>query len=223
MWRLPWLAIFAMAVVAQTPAAHQVSLTVVDVDGKPIADARIDHVGGIVVNGPPSVPIENGTDANGRRVVHTTSRAIVIRKPGYVSYRLVIEHDIETRVTLKPLPRLRCEPARIPGVKTEESRDADYVQIRRYVETPKGTKGFSKGSGPTYSFGAPPEKFVQDSVQYSEIMHPDGLIDARGKMPDGTYWREQTLFGEATHYWDVDEETAHLLDRLIDGDCHPQE
>jgi len=52
-----------------------------------------------------------------------------------------------------------------------------------------------------------------------EVMLPSGLIDARDKMPDGAFWRERTSFGEATHYWDVDQRTAELLNRLIDGDC----
>jgi hypothetical protein len=59
-------------------------------------------------------------------------------------------------------------------------------------------------------------------VEYSEVMYSSGLIDARGRMPDGTFWRERTAFGEATHYWGVDRETAELLNRLIDGDCHKE-
>jgi hypothetical protein len=214
----------AISLIAQTaPTMHEVSLTVVDSEGKPIPNARIDHSGAMVFVGAPNLPIENGTDARGKAAVKTDRHAIVIRKPGYTSYRLMIDHDGEVRVTLAPLPPpLKCEPARIPDMTTREVRDVDYAETRTYIETPEGPKGIAKGQGPNYSFGAPIDSLVKDSAEYSEVMYSSGLIDARGKMPDGTFWRERTSFGEATHYRDVDQRTAQLLDRLIDGDCHKE-
>ena len=49
----------------------------------------------------------------------------------------------------------------------------------------------------------------------------DGLpiIDARGQSPGGKRWRQLGKFAESASYSDVDEATAKILDRFLDGAC----
>jgi hypothetical protein len=216
--------LLAVPLLAQADhSIHKVSGAVVDATGKPVPNARVDHSGTVVFIGPPEVPVEDATDADGRFTIQTSHPAVVIRKRGFTSYRLKIDGDAEVKITLEQLPPpLKCEPAHIPRVKTEQSNDIDYTGSWTYIETKDGTKGFFTGSGPSYSWGAPSNSNVWESTQYSEVMFDSGLVDSRGTMPDGTHWRTRAAFGQSTWYAGVDRTTAELLDRLIDGDCHKE-
>jgi hypothetical protein len=220
MRRLLLIAVLASVAFAQS-VVHQVSIKVVDIEGKPIANARIDHTGTLVFIGPPDQPIERGTDSDGHFALTTDRPAVVIRKPGFTSYRLRIDRDMEARVMLQPAPpHGKCEVAKIPGVQYQEMHDIDYSGIVISVPTAKGRKAVISGHGANYSNGAPSNSDVWDSVEYSEVMAVSGVVDARGKLPDGKYWRTRSELGASAWYAAVDRPTALLLDRLIDGDCH---
>jgi hypothetical protein len=201
--------------------AATVSGAVTDLSGKPIKDARIDHIGKLVVVPPPDTafkppPDEPRTDAEGQFQVTTTSPAIVIRKPGYESRRLRLTGDAQVQITLQRIKPSTCKLRVRPRVKTKDANDVDYTATWRYVETEDGPKGIISGSGPTYSFGAPDDNRVWMSLDYFEVMYENGVIDARGHSADGKYWRSQTSFGAAAQYFGVDQETAEILDCLMD-------
>jgi hypothetical protein len=78
------------------------------------------------------------------------------------------------------------------------------------------------GSGPLWSFGLPFDQDFWRSVKYEEVRYEIGgltIIDARGEFPNGRRWRSLGKFGESASYSDVDQETAKILDKLLDGAC----
>lgn len=111
----------------------------------------------------------------------------------------------------------------MPGVNVSgQGQDIDYGARGYYVDTPQGPKGIRHGSGPMWSFGTPPDRDVWRSVKYEEVVHDVGgltIIDARGQLPNGDRWRYLGKFGESASYSDVDEATAEILDKFLDGAC----
>jgi hypothetical protein len=78
------------------------------------------------------------------------------------------------------------------------------------------------GSGPMWSFGLPSEPDVWRSIEYEEIVYDNSgvrIIDARGQFSNGNRWRNLGMFGESASYTDMDEATAKILDRFMDGAC----
>jgi hypothetical protein len=93
---------------AQPLAAATISGTVVDASGNPVKDVRIDHTGKVVVVPRPDLkvdpsPDEIRTDAQGHFRATTDRPAIVVRKPGYISQRLVITGDAQVEISLQRL------------------------------------------------------------------------------------------------------------------------
>lgn len=203
-------------------ADTEVSGVVTDEYGKPLADARVDHTGANVVNIPfvPSAESDQAlgirTDALGHFRLRVSVPAIVIRKPGYRSERLRLTGNQQFKIVLHPIPPLRCKVNEKPRWKEKQANDVDYAGILYLVRTRHGLKSIISGRGPTYSWGGPSDSDVWGSTEYFEIMEPDGVIDARGRVPDGRYWRSKTVFGAAAQYRDVDQETAEQLDCVMD-------
>jgi hypothetical protein len=214
-----------MCLAAQRAMAAEVSGTVIDVAGKPIKDARVDHTGKQVVVPPSRLglapsPDETRTDADGHFRITTDVPAIVIRKPGYTSQRLLITENTTVRITLLDIDaKSRCKQSPPPEVKTQKADDVDYTATWYYVETKKGRKGVLAGTGPFYSWGAPSDSNVWTSAEYTEEMYDNGIIDASGHSADGKYWRSRSYFQAASQYYNVDQETAELLDCVMDR--HP--
>lgn len=207
---------------AREATAATISGTVVDASGMPIAGARVDHKGEMVVVPPTSLnvkpsPDETRTDADGRFSVTTLVPAFVVRKPGYVSQRVLVTGDSQVQITLEKIKaETRCRQSPPPKVKTKKANDVDYTATWFYIETKDGPKGILSGSGALYSFGAPADSDVWTSIGYSEAMYESGMIDASGHTGDGKYWRKRSFFGAAAQYYNVDRETAELLDCVMD-------
>jgi hypothetical protein len=123
----------------------------------------------------------------------------------------IILHEIDA----KP----RCKQSPPPAVKTLKANDADYTATWYYIETKEGRKGVIAGTGLSYSGGAPSDANVWRSVEYTEEMYANGIIDASGHSSDGKYWRSRSYFQAASQYYNVDQETARLLDCVMDR--HP--
>jgi hypothetical protein len=212
-------------------AAQTVSGAVVDREGKPIAGVRIDHAGK-----------EFFTDAGGRFQLTTQSPAIVFRKVGYTSYFLRTLKAGELRIALEPADarapqacsgRSRCEsiegwsavfcfPA-VQGVTVgQPGRDVDYGFRSYFIDRPEGALGIGHGSGPLWSFGLPMDRDVWQSIEYRETVSTDGsglMVDARGRTAAGKLWRSLGRFGESASYYNLDSDSAKLLDRVLDGVC----
>jgi len=66
---------------------------------------------------------------------------------------------------------------------------------------------------------------VWSAEEYHETVYPFlgfAVDDARGRTPNGRYWRSLHLFQgvhEEASYHDVDQATAALFDRVLDGVC----
>lgn len=216
-----WCVLAIIGFAAHDTRATVVSGTVVDVSGKPIEDVRIDHIGKLVVVGPPDFkppasPDAPRTDGEGNFEVTTTSPAIVIRKPGYESQRIRVTEDLHVRITLqqmKPFPECKVK---VPRVKRKNASDVDYTGFWTYVDTKNGRKGIITGHGPTYTLGGPNDRDVWNSIEYTEVMYDNGIVDARGRAADGTYWRSQSIFGSAAQYYNEDRATAEILDCIMD-------
>jgi hypothetical protein len=212
---------------AQPAIAAILSGTVTDSSGKPIKDARIDHTGRMVVVPPtgsavePS-PDEAHTDAEGRFRAATFKSAVVIRKPGYISQRLLITGDAQVQITLKRIePESKCKHSPPLDVKKKKANDIDYTATWSSVETKDGPQGIISGSGAMYSFGAPSDAHVWTSLEYAEVMYESGMIDASGHSADGKYWRSRSVFGAAAQYYNVNRETADQLDCVMEREKLP--
>jgi hypothetical protein len=205
---------------AQVALAATISRTVTDASGTPLKDVRIDHTGKMVVVSllvEPS-PDDVRTDGNGRFRVTTVAPAIVVRKPGYISKRVLVKDDAQEQIMLQRITAgSRCKQAPPPKVKTKRANDVDYGATWFYIKTKDGPKGILSGSGPSYSWGAPSNSDVWTSIEYVEVMYESGMIDASGHTSDGKYWRSRSKFGAAAQYYNVNRETAEQLDCVIDG------
>jgi hypothetical protein len=217
------IAALAMMLGTLTPAdAATVTGIVTDSSRKPIEGVRIDHAGKMVVVAPARLavkpsPDDVSTDAEGRFRVVTGAPAIVVRKPGYESQRVVVAGDVDLKITLRRIQSTsRCKLAAPPAFKTREANDSDYTATWFYIETRRGPQGIISGSGAVYSFGAPSDAHVWASDEYSEVMYENGTVDAAGRSPDGRYWRSRSIFGAAAQYYDQDRETAGQLDCVMD-------
>jgi hypothetical protein len=196
--------------------------TVIDASGRPLENARIDHLGKMVVVVATDLPInpspdEVRTDGEGRFRVTTSAPAFVVRKPGYESERIRVSGDAQLSIILRPLTsasRGKLSPP--PAFKTEAANDVDYAATWYYIETKFGRQGIVSGSGPTYSFGAPRDRDVWTSAEYSEFMYESGVIDADGHSADGKYWRIKSIFGSAAQYFNQNHDTAEQLDCVMD-------
>jgi hypothetical protein len=207
---------------------------VVDPEGKPVDGARIDHSN----NRGPALQ----TDSEGRFELDTRAPVLVIRKSGFRSELVLAQDASEVRVILQKLSANQTFPTcstggryykidgwmawfqfpRRRGVKaTRQVHDIDYSMRGYYVETNQG-KGIRHGSGMFWSLEVPPDEDVWRSVKYEEVRYEAGdltIVDARGQLPNGNRWRYLGKFGESASYSDVDEATAKILDRFLDGAC----
>lgn len=112
---------------------------------------------------------------------------------------------------------------KVPGVSVGElGHDVDYT-VRYYtLKTKDGRKGIQHGWGPLWGSAEPLDSEVWKSAKYEETRYENDsvtIIDARGQTPDGRRWRSLGKFGESATYRNVDEATAKILDRVLDGVC----
>lgn len=79
------------------------------------------------------------------------------------------------------------------------------------------------GEGLNWTSGAPSLLKITDSREYSEqgLTNEPGLpvFDGSGVSADGSYWRYLGVSGESAYYSGVNNRTAKLFDRLLDGAC----
>jgi hypothetical protein len=166
---------------------------------------------------PPS-PDEIRTDAGGRFRATTDAPAIVIRKPGYISQRVLITGDAQLEISLQPIKeRSQCKQSSPGEVKTKDASDIDYTAALYYIETKDGPRGILSGAGPMYSWGAPSFSNVWRSREYAEVMYESGMIDAWGRSEDGKYWRSRSVFGALARYDGVNREAAENLDCVMES------
>ena len=219
------LMLFAGAILlTAAPTASVTTITgiVKDATGKPIENARIDHIGQRVVVASTSLavkpsPDEIRTDSEGKFRVVTDVPAIVIRIPGYESQRVRIAGDGQLEITLQRIRSTsRCKLSAPPAFKTKDANDVDYTAKWFYIETKDGPQGIISGSGPMYSWGAPDDRQVWTSVEYAEIMLDNGVVDASGHTADGKYWRSRGIFGAAAQYYNQTRDNAEQLDCVMD-------
>ena len=206
-----------------------------DEAGEPIVNAQIDHSGDRLK--------AHATNIEGEFTLDATGPFLVIRKPGYNSQRIKASGGSGIRVVLSPSKgggafpvctgKAACETlngwgsefclAHVPGVVyREQGNDIDNGTRFYFVKTDVGNRGVRHGAGPMWGGGLPFDSEVWQSVEYEERTFTGGRVqitDARGRTGDGKYWRKLGRFGESADYEGVDEATAHILDRVLDGAC----
>jgi hypothetical protein len=223
----------SLAVQSQT-----LSGTVVDIDGKPLEGVRIDHASMLGFG-------DRTSDRDGHLAIATNGHLVVLRKPGYQG-QLVPSSATDLRIVLKSATKefAVCKTLRgyngisdgkpglyfpkLDGVSARALENGDDFGYRNYVVAGKiGRNGITHGRGPAWSFGIPTSMDVWESAEYSDISYPEisfmqghtVIVDARGKTRNGRLWRYLGFLGESAFYRDVDEPTARILDRVIDGAC----
>ena len=105
---------------------------------------------------------------------------------------------------------------------TGQGRDVDYIIRWYYVQSEEGRKGIMHGSGANWSHGTPLDLDVWRSIRFEEAAFEAGgltIVDARGQLPNGKWWRYLGTFCESASYSDMDEATAKILDKFLDGVC----
>ena len=206
------LAIFGSAQTNPTP--RTISGVTVDSSGKPILQAWIDHTG--------KFRMTYFTDEKGRFEISTTAPAVVIRKAGFQSVRIPAENASNLSIVLEPArSSVACKLRKMPEIARSESRDSDYTATHSVLKTKEGSKTVTCGQGPNWSLGIPSDSNVRQSELYSEQMvdrddEGFGLVDARGRNKDGSYWRYRGQFGSSCAYVGVDITTALILDCVIE-------
>jgi hypothetical protein len=239
MWKLAtWFILAAACGRTQgllLPQSRHIVGIVADSDGKPVAEARIDHAN--------DRRQAHQTDSEGRFELDTDAPSVVISKAGFRSELVRTQDQAEVQVTLQRLTVKQTFPScsnTIPHVgidgwgarfefpvtsgitASRQGQDVDYGVRSYYVDTKSGPKGIRHGSGPMWSFGLPNDQGVWRSVKFQEIAYDfRGLmiLDARGQLPNGDYWRYLGKFGESASYFDADQDTANVLDKFLDGAC----
>lgn len=219
----------------ELPSLRHLTGLVVDEAGQPVAEARIDDTFNDLK--------AYQTDSKGRFEVDTKSPILVVRKVGYRSELIRVQDATESKITLQALHEKRRFPTcsnqatytemkvfltefrfvRTSGIELgRRSTDVDYASRAYWVKTKEGPKGVVHGAGPMWSFGIPSDRDVSRSVKYNEVARDaDGrmIVDARGQLKDGTWWRTLAIFGESATYRNMDEATAGILDQFLDGAC----
>jgi hypothetical protein len=216
------------------PTARHIEGMVVDAKGQPIAGVQLDHQ---------NDRLQAQTDSNGRFTLDTRAPVVLLRKAGFRSELVRTQDSAEVRITLQKVTGIRTFPTcsgtglfggihgwggsfqfrRVWGVRASgQVSDADYGARYYYVDTKQGRKGIRHGSGPLWSFGTPSDLDVWRSDRYEEAAFDVGglrIIDARGRLRNGNRWRYLGKFGESASYSDIDEATAKILDKFLDGAC----
>lgn len=209
---------------------------VLDSDGKPIEKATIAS----------SKYKKTQTTTDGKFETDTSDSAVVIRKAGFESERLLTKNADTVRVTLRPAGRPRLPACsrdidyvgledavtdfrfpRLAGISYgDQGHDVDYTTRIYYVTGGSKAKGIMHGTGAMWSVGIPFDRDVQQSAEYRETVYPFRgfgghlmIIDARGLSPDGTRWRFLGTVGETAEYHGLDDATAQILDKVLDGVC----
>ena len=206
---------------------------VVDQNGQPVPDVRIDHTD--------EMRILRRTDAKGAFDFEAIVPAVVFRKEGYQSV-FVRTDSSNLRIVMigSPAAEFPACPAgakvdsisgwdaffafpKIKGVTASgPAQDIDYGARSYSIGSGKGARAIMHGSGPMWDFGMPPEANVWRSVQYQETTLTKDKISvtsASGQFNDGNRWRYLGRFGESASYSDVEPATADILDKLLDGAC----
>jgi hypothetical protein len=209
------------------PAPVSFSGVVVDDQGRPIPEVRID----------PWYKLgEHRTDSEGRFRIEDRTPAVVFRKPGFEPVFARLKNTSDVRITMKVATRTIatcsssiacalgmhfCYP-NVANVETSrEWSDVDYSAQSFIITTPRGKKRMDHGQGIAWDRGVPPAS-VWDGAEFTETDYDDHgrlVMDARGKTSDGKLWRWQGEFAESTQYYNLAPEEAALFDKVLDGFC----
>jgi hypothetical protein len=230
MWKmLLCVTVIAAATGAQTyrvllfPEARHISGFVVDQEGKPVSQARIDHSSDQQVH---------QTDSDGRFAFDTKAPNLVIRKVGFRSALFQNRDATDVRITLtastsRSFPN--CSDTRgfesikgwgasiwfpkTPGVKaSRQGEDFDYG-IRSYViQTKKNPKGIRHGSGALWSFGIDPSRSLRLAIGWVHRNHiqyrrtydfgcPRGVTERQPVEISWQIWRVRRIFGCGRSDW----------------------
>jgi hypothetical protein len=193
------------------PQARSIVGTVLDVDGKPISEARIDHSDN---------PRERvTTDATGKFQIQTRAPALVIRKGGYRNQWLRTAHISEVSI-------LRIHRWMGGAVLLSSSGGCERRTPRkRYRLRSPRLRNAESGNNPRKWTELELRSSINDRCLAIGTVPGDGV---RHRPPNydrcqrsNVRWKVRSLgkFGESASYHDVTEADARLLDRVLDGVC----
>jgi hypothetical protein len=235
-----WLALAAIAQPQDGPAKlllpHPVHVrgVVVDGEGAPIPDVRIDHIA--------LTSVFATADSSGNFEFEAKGPAVVFRKKGWTSRLVrVLSSPGDISVVLDragdpaPLPSCSKKSGCVAGASfclprtrgigiTDSPFSVDVVGREFTIHSWFGpdktmTLGFG---GPSYGGPEPPVQVIWMSGDFSETereAYGQTVLDARGKTSDGKLWRSIGRLGESASYYGQDPRDATLFDRVLDGLC----
>ena len=228
------LAALVAIAAGQAPNPVRLAGVAMDVDGKPLPDVLISHIG-------PRGQMSK-TNEEGRFEVLTRAPAVVFRKSGFTSWYQRVEQAGPIEVRLEPVrqslaacasparctalrgfPSSFCLP-RVRGVKaSKQGNDSDYGQ-RLFTASPSRSRAaIQHAAGSMWGSGLPLDTDVWSSVEYRETvsldLHHLPIYDSRGRTADGKRWRLAGHAFESAGYRGASLEEARLLDQVLDGIC----
>jgi len=109
---------------------------------------------------------------------------------------------------------------RIPkGVIVQRGKDVDYEDYDLGYVVQKKTFWLSGIFGPMATSGEIPKDWLASSVEVTRRIWKRGEfqgVDAKGRLPNGNYWRYFGQVGEAIKYHDVPKDAATFFDRILE-------
>ncbi len=210
---------------------------VMDDAGAPLRDVSIEFPADVSTSYPTS-------DGEGHFRFFVAVNSVIFRRAGFISQRVSLSDLSDLRVILRRAPF-----ASLPICKANQlcSHNQTYESALCFpkvagleigpLQTGSDSVGrnfFSAGqivhveSGYAGRDNLTRDSELWDSSQFSEnvyLVHQESwlreqrAIDARGRTPDGKYWRYLQAAPESVRYFGVDKAIADRFDKLFDGVC----
>jgi hypothetical protein len=212
--------------------------SVTDEHGAPLRDVSIEFAADVGASYPQS-------DGEGRFRFAIAANSVIFRRAGFVSKRVSLSDLTDLRVILRrapfaSLPICTANQActynqtyesalcfvQVAGIQVGplqpgiDSVGRDFFSDGQNMHVHSGNEGRNNLTG---------DSKLWDSSEFSEnvyLVHQKSLllreqraIDARGRTPDGKYWRYLQAAPESVRYAGVDRAIADRFDKLLDDVC----
>jgi hypothetical protein len=218
-----------------------VSGSVTDEAGAPLQDVTIEFP----ADANTSYPM---TDAEGHFRFAIVADSVIFRRAGFMSQRVTLTDSTDLRITLRRAPfasvaicktnqscthnstfeSALCFP-QVAGIQVGpmrlgiDSAGRDFFTNGQQVHVESGDAGRDNLTRDSKLWNSSDFSEHVYVVHQNSLLREQRAIDARGRTPDGKYWRYLQARPESVRYSGVDRATADRFDKLFDGLCERSE